>query len=242
MLIVHHLGISQSERIVWLLEELGLPYKLVKHVRDPVMSPESLKSLPGNKTGKSPFIEDTDARLTLSESGAISDYIIGRYGNGRLALKPDDPHFSDYCYWYHFANASQQMAMQVSMFLDFAGLPDGNVAKQVGIQRLHAALQQTDDRLKDNKWLAGPEFTAADVMSVYGVSTQRYFGPQVSLAEYPNILRWLKDCSERPGYKRAMQAGDPDMEPLIGAKPPSKSLLQGGVKNDFWKKDSKASM
>ena len=100
MIVVHHLGVSQSERIVWLMEELGLPYKLVKHTRDPLLSPDSLKSLPGNVTGKSPFIEDTEANVTLSESGAICDYIIYRYGNGRLALKPDDPHFQDYLYWY----------------------------------------------------------------------------------------------------------------------------------------------
>ena len=237
MIIVHHLGISQSERIVWLLEELGLPYKLVKHTRAPVMSPDSLKNLEGNKTGKSPFIEDTEAKLTLSESGAISDYIIYRYGKGRLALKEDDQHFADYLYWYHFANASQQPTMGVSMFLTLAALPADHFANQIGHQRLHAMLQQTDDRLKDNKWLAGPEFTAADIMSVYGLTTQRYFGPQVSLGSYPNILRWLKDCSERDGYKRAMVAGDPEMEPLIGAEPPARSLLDGGVdENTAWKK------
>lgn len=236
MIVVHHLGISQSERIVWLLEELELPYKLVKHVRDPVMAPESLKSLPGNTTGKSPFIEDTEAGITLSESGAISDYIIGRYGDGGLALKPDDAHFHDYLYWLHYSNATQQMTMQVVMFLGFAGLAEDNVATQVGNQRLHAMLQQTDDRLQDNKWLAGPVFTAADIMSVYGLTTQRYFGPQVGLEPYPNIVRWLKDCSERAGYKRAMEAGDPEMHLLMEAKAPSKSLLNGGVHDDFWRK------
>ena len=95
-IIVHHLGVSQSERIVWLLEELGLPYELVKHDRAPVLSPDSLKNVPGNVTGKSPFIEDTGAKITLSESLAISDYIIYKYGGGKLALKPDDPHFHDY--------------------------------------------------------------------------------------------------------------------------------------------------
>ena len=100
MIVVHHLGISQSERVIWLLEELALPYKLVKHTRDPVLSPDSLKDLSGNVTGKAPFIEDTDANITLSESGAICDYIIYRYGDSRLALKASDPHFHDYLYWY----------------------------------------------------------------------------------------------------------------------------------------------
>lgn len=237
MLVVHHLGLSQSERVVWLLEELGLPYKLVKHVRDPVVSPESLKTLPGNKSGTSPFIEDTDAGITLGESGAILDYIIGRYGNGRFALKPNDPHFHDYLYWFNYANATQMPAMVTLMFLVFAGLAEDNIAMQFGQQRLHAMLQQTDDRLKDSQWLAGSEFTAADIMSVYGLTTQRYFGPQVSLKQYSSILRWIKDCSERPAYKKAMEAGDPEMEPLIGADAPSKSVLNGGVKeNDFWQR------
>ena len=98
MVVVHHLGVSQSERIVWLLEELGLPYRLVKHTRNPLLSPNSLKDLKGNVTGKAPFIEDTDANLTLSESGAICDYIIYRYGEGQLALKADDSHFAEYLY------------------------------------------------------------------------------------------------------------------------------------------------
>lgn len=106
MIVVHHLGVSQSERVVWLMEELGIDYKLVKHNREPLMSPESLKSLPGNKTGKAPFIEDSEAGITLSESGAICEYIVQRYGGGKLSLKPDDKHFSDYLYWLHWANAS----------------------------------------------------------------------------------------------------------------------------------------
>lgn len=235
MLVVHHLGVSQCERTLWLLEELGVQYKLVKHTRDTVMSPDSLKNLEGNFTGRSPFIEDTDAKITLGESGAISDYIIGRYGNGRLALKPEDPHFPDYLYWYHFANATQQPTMQVCMVLQLTGLPADHMAKQIGNQRLYDMLKQTDERLKNNKCLAGPEFTAADIMSVYGITTQRYFGPAVSLAGYPNVLRWLKDCSVRDGYKRAMEAGDPEMKLMIGADPPSGSLLQGGVVNDIWK-------
>jgi glutathione S-transferase len=153
-----------------------------------------------------------------------------------LTLKPSDEHFPDYLYWYHFANASQQPTMATSSFFQFAGVSPDNPAQQFADQRLHAMLKQTDDRLKDNQWLAGPEFTAADVMSVYGLSTQRYFGPQVSLAPYQHIVRWLKDCSQRDGYKRAMAAGDPDMEPMIGADPQEKSLFDGGVNNDHWQK------
>ena len=120
---------------------------------------------------------------------------------------------------YHFANASQQATMIVSMFMQLAEVPDDKPPKQFADEHLHKMLQQTDDRLKDNKWLAGLEFTAADIMSVYGITTQRYFGPQVSLAPYNNILRWLQDCSQRDGYRRTLDAGDPEMKPLIGADP-----------------------
>lgn len=112
MIVLHHLGISQSERISWLLEELQLEYKLVKHTRAPALAPESLRNVPGNKTGKSPFIEDPDAGITLSESGAITEYIIWKYGNGRLALKPDHKNFSDYLYWKDYSNATLQPASE----------------------------------------------------------------------------------------------------------------------------------
>ena len=99
MLTVHHLGISQSERILWLLEELSVPYKLIKYTRDPLLAPESLKSLPGNETGTSPFVEDDETGAKMNESGAICEYIIYKYGQGRLAAKPSDKNYFDYLYW-----------------------------------------------------------------------------------------------------------------------------------------------
>src|ERR1700761_3399963 len=86
MLTVHHLGVSQCERVLWLLEELGLHYELVKHTRDPLLSPKTLKDVPGNTLGKSPFVVDSESGLTMNESGAIVEYIIHKYGNGRFAV------------------------------------------------------------------------------------------------------------------------------------------------------------
>jgi glutathione S-transferase len=237
-IVVHHLGISQSERILWLLEELELPYELVKHTRDPVLSPESLKSVPGNKTGSSPFIVDTETSVTLSESGAIVEYIIQRYGDARLALTArDDPRvFADYLFWFHYANGSLQPAMISSMFTGH--LPDSDRMKGFASQRLEAAFRLVDNRLSENKWLAGNAFTAADIMTVYIVSTQRYFGPRVSLAAYKNILRWLQDCGDRPAYKRAMEKGDPEMQTLLGPEAPKESMFAaGGSKSSHWKKE-----
>ena len=100
MLVLHHLGVSQSERIVWLLEELGVEYKLVRHTRDPILSPDSLKNVPGNEMGRSPFFEDTDEGVAMAESSAIGEYLVTKYNPGKLNLTPDDKHYADYLYWF----------------------------------------------------------------------------------------------------------------------------------------------
>ena len=198
---VHHLGISQSERIVFLCEELGIPYDLVLHTRAPMLAPDSLKNVPGNATGKSPFIEDTDNNITLSESGAIVEYIIHRHGNGKLSVKPSEANYDKYLYWFHWANATLQPQMAASMFPS----PD-EMTRTFREARLHAALSTMDSRLAESKWLAGDEFTAADIMPVWSLTTQRYWGPALNLSKYPNIYRWVQDVAARPAYQRAVSA------------------------------------
>ncbi|MGI4861548.1 MAG: glutathione S-transferase, partial [Janthinobacterium lividum] len=109
MLTIHHLGISQSERIIWLCEELELPYELKRYARDPVtiLAPPELKAL--HPLGTAPII--TDGPLVLAESGAIIEYILAKHGDGRLAPAPGAPEFADYLYWFHFANGTLQPAM-----------------------------------------------------------------------------------------------------------------------------------
>ncbi|KAF2444195.1 hypothetical protein P171DRAFT_494416 [Karstenula rhodostoma CBS 690.94] len=210
---VHHMELSQSERIVFLCEELSIPYTLIRHKRAPLFAPESLR-LPGNPLGKSPFLEDPDEGVALAESGAICEYILGKAGDTTLSKKYGDKGFADYLYWFHYANAGLQPAVVGSMLLSLSALPEGDEGDG-----------------------AGADFTAADIMSVYTVTTQRYFGPHLKLAAYPNILRWLKDVSERPGYRRAMEKGDPEMELLVGAEAPATTLIQeGGVGSGIWKK------
>src|ERR1700712_274497 len=105
MLTVHHLGISQSERIPWLCEELGLPYELVRHDRDPTrMAPPALKAL--HPLGLAPILVDDD--LVLGESPGIIEYISRRYAGGRLIRGPDHADFAAYLYWFHFANGTLQ--------------------------------------------------------------------------------------------------------------------------------------
>ena len=124
MLTVHHLGKSQSERIVWLCEELAIPYELKRYTRDAVtmLAPADYKAL--HPIGAAPVITDGD--LVLAESGAIVDYIMAKYGNGRLALTADDPGFAQFLYWFHFANGTLQAAMGRLMILNRLKLPDDN--------------------------------------------------------------------------------------------------------------------
>lgn len=127
--------------------------------------------------------------------------------------------------------------MVTSMFCDAAQLSSDVMIRQFSDLRLAAALKHMDERLETTKWLAGADFTAADVMSVYAVTTQRYFGPQVDLAPYSNLLRWLQDCASRPAYQKAMEKGDPDMELLLGAEAPKIGMFAaGGVKSKHWRK------
>ncbi|KAJ4365585.1 hypothetical protein N0V83_008205 [Neocucurbitaria cava] len=231
VLTVHHLGISQSERIVFLCEELGIEYKLVKHTRDPIMAPKSFKSLPGNQTGAAPFLEDSEAGITLSESGAICDYVLGKYahegGSKKLKKEYGDKGYVDFVYYYNFANGNLQPALSKAMLLAAAQVPQDNAMAQYAAHSVNQSLSMLDAHLKDNKWLAGEDFTVADCMIIYSLTTQRYFAPR-SYEKYPNIVRYLKDIGERPAYQKAMEKGDPEMKLLLGAEAPEKSLVAGG--------------
>ena len=212
MLTLHHLGHSQSERIVWLCEELGVPYELVKYTRDPVtrLSPPELKAL--HPLGAAPLLEVEG--MLLAESAAIVEFILARYGNGRLQHGPDHPDFASYLYWFHFANGNLQPVMGRSMIVGRCGLaPDHPLPTSVR-ERLDKVLALIDARLAQNDYLAGSEFTAADIMSVFSLTTMRLFQP-VDLTPYPGILAYLQRIGGRPAYQRAMTKGDPDLTPML---------------------------
>ena len=210
MLTVHHLGKSQSERILWLCEELGIPYEMKKYDRDPNLAPPAMKAL--HPMGTAPVITDGD--LVLGESGAIMEYIIHKHGGGRLALPPSHPAYAQYLYWFHFGNASLQAVMH--RFLSVRRLepaPEHPVFVATKT-RVELALKTVDDRLRDVPWLAGDELTAADIMTVFPLTTMRYFTP-VDLAPYGNIKAYLKRVGERDAYRKAWSKGDPDLAPLL---------------------------
>ena len=213
MLTLHHLGHSQSERIVWLCEELALPYRLVKYDRDPVtrLSPPALKAL--HPLGAAPLIE-VDGRW-LAESAAIVDFILARYGEGRLRYGPDHPDFATYIYWFHFANGNLQPAMLRAMSVGRCGLPDDHPVWVSTRDRLDTILGLIDGRLREADYLAGLDLTAADIMTVFSLTTMRLFH-SFDLAPYAGIRAYLAGIGDRPAYRRAMAKGDPDLVPILG--------------------------
>ena len=212
MLTVHHLGKSQSERIIWLCEELELPYELKRYERDPatMLAPPEFKAL--HPMGAAPVI--TDGALVLAESGAVVEYIIAKHGGGRLTLGPDNPDFAQYLYWFHFANGSLQPVLGRNMVLRRLALPPDNPVLLAVRERLHRALDAVEARLGEADHFAGFEFTAADIMAVFSLTTMRLFLP-LDLAPYSSILAYLQRVGARPAYRRAMRKGDPDMTPLL---------------------------
>lgn len=216
---IHHLQVSQSEGIVWLAEELGLDYKLVIHKRDPFLSPQSVKDI--NVLGQAPVIQDGD--ITLAESGAITDYILQKYGGGRLAMGPSHPAFAQYLYWFHFANGNLQPQATRAMVLKHGGANRAGFHFKHHVGLLARFMQFMDDHLRDNQWLVGDTFTAADVMNVFPLTTMRTFSGE-DISAYGNILRYLKDVSSRAGYQNARLKGDPELPLMISGEPPAQFL------------------
>jgi glutathione S-transferase len=211
MLTVHHLGVSQSERVVWLCEELGIPYRLQRYERraDNRLAPPDYKAL--HPIGAAPVIVDGD--VVLAESGAVVEYLIHTHGGGRLAVPPGRPGYPDYLYWFHFANGTLQPAMGRLMLLRRAGLAADHPVRAAAEGRLALALQALDARLQVSPYLAGPELTAADVMTVFSLTTMRNF-LDFELGDYPGIRAYLARIGARPGYRQAMAKADPDLPPL----------------------------
>ncbi|KAK7418280.1 hypothetical protein QQX98_004065 [Neonectria punicea] len=214
-LIIHHLHVSQSERIPWLCEELGIDYELKTYHRAPLLAPPEYKAL--HPMGAAPVIQDGD--LTLAESCACIEYICHKHGGGKLFLGVTDPAYADFLYWWHWADGTFQPAVGRLMMAQSDGSGSESVLVTVAKDRFRGALEALDQRLRDNEWLAGSEFTVADVMVVFSLTTMRYFSPY-SLQEYDNILKYLQRIGKREAYQKAMRKSDPQMELVLGPEPP----------------------
>ena len=212
MLTVHHLRTSQSERIVWLCEELGLQYELKSYDRDPVtrLAPPAYKAL--HPMGVAPVI--TDGALKLAESGAIVEYLLARHGNGRLTLAASHPDFAEYLFWLHWSNGSLQPSLLRNMSLRRLELPADNAVLIAALARLDQALHEVDLRLGAATFFAGSEFTAADIMTVFSLTTMRHFFP-FDLGPFQHIKAYLQRIGAREAYRRAMQKAEPGTVPML---------------------------
>jgi glutathione S-transferase len=206
MITIHHLSTSRSERIIWLVEELGLEYRLERFHRESTgAAPEALKEV--HPLGKAPVIRDGDT--VLAESGAIVDYIVHRHGGGRLAVAATAPEYARYVYWLHFAEGSLMTLLLIALVL--SRIPGAN-ASPAGM-RVNARMKQmlgfVDTELGDGPWFAGADFTAADIMMTFPFTTMRLF-LDYDIAPFPNILAYLERIEARPAYRKAMALADPE--------------------------------
>jgi len=210
MLTVHHLGISQSERIVWLCEELGLTYELKRYDRraDNRLAPDEYKKL--HPMGIAPVITDGD--LVLGERGAICDYICARYGDGRLTPGPNDPDFADHLFWFHWSNGTFMTTLMMQLVLSGGG--SGNPAAVFVEDRSRRMWAMVETRLGQTQFFGGRNLTTADIMMVYCLTTTRAFRG-TSIDDYPHLKAYLARIGARPAYQKAMAKAEPGMTPML---------------------------
>jgi glutathione S-transferase len=210
MITIHHLGISQSDRIVWLMEELGLPYKLKWYNRGPdrLAPPEYLALHPA---ATSPVIED-DGRV-LAESVAILEYICHRYAGGKLTVPPSASNYPDYLYWMLFNNNVQALFFGKLGLSEFTNsTPTGDLVKVLVQRREENYYHYLDQRLGESPYLAGPAFTCADIMVMFNITSLPLFGGR-SCEDLPNVQAYAKRIGERPAYQKAMSIAGPTATP-----------------------------
>ena len=205
MIVVHHLNESRSQRILWLLEELELPYEIKSYQRDPAtrLAPPELKAV--HPLGKSPVI--TEGERTIHESGAIIDYIIRRHGNGRLAPAADSADHDAYQGWLHYAEGSAMLPLMLFMYvmrLGDAGAPlhpriESEIANHLGY---------VDASLSGREYLVGDGLTGADIQMSFVPEVTKAFG---KLPAYPNMEAWIERLHARPAWQKALEKGGPYM-------------------------------
>ncbi len=216
MIVLHHLNNSRSQRVLWLLEELGLDYEIRRYQRDPktMLAPESLRAV--HPLGKAPII--TDGSLTLAESGAILEYLVDRYGGGRLAPAVGTPERLRYTYWLHYAEGSAMPPLLLKLVFDrvetapmpFFAKPIARAiagrAKTSFIEpQLALHLAYLEAELGKHRWFAGNEFTAADIQMSFPLEAAE---ARAGLdASRPKLTAFLDRIRARPAYRRAIERG-----------------------------------
>ena len=223
MITLHHLDNSRSQRILWMLEELGLKYEVQFHKRNPktMLAPASLKAV--HPLGKSPVLVDDG--LVLMESAAILEYLVEKYGQGKFKPASGSSEALRYSFWMHFAEGSAMTPLLLRLVFDKVSNPPipaiakaliGPIAKGISAQvnkiaiapnlKSHQAYMEAE--LEKSLWFAGSEFTAADVQMSFVLEASAARGP-MSRGTHPKLFNFLERIHSRPAYKRALEVGGP---------------------------------
>ena len=208
MITIHHLGISQSDRVVWLMEELGLPYELKWYDRGAdFLAPPEYRAL--HPVGTSPIIVDGD--LVMAESTAIVEYLSGRYGEGRLSVPQESPEYPHYLFWMQFNNNLQSMLF-IKMAVQSMGveLTDDNLIMTTTQRREDGIYSALEQRLGASDYLGGPVFSCADIMSMFNLTSLAMLGARTIDEAMPNTKAYLDRVTARPAYKKAMAIAGPE--------------------------------
>jgi glutathione S-transferase len=203
MIRVHHLNDSRSQRILWLLEELEIPYEIVPHQRNAHtrLAPPELKDV--HPLGKSPVIVE-DGK-TIAESGAIAHYLAHKYGGGRLSVAAGDPEWADYLHWLHFAEGSAMLPLMLALYVGFLGDNGAPLHPRI-FGEIANHLSYMNAALEGRDYFVANRFTAADVQNTFVLEGANATG---RLSEYPNLVRYLAAMQGRDAYKRAIERGGP---------------------------------
>ena len=222
MIVVHHLNNSRSQRVLWLLEELGLDYEVKRYQRDAktMLAPPELRAV--HPLGKSPVITDDSAEdgITVAESGAIVEYLLERHGNGRLIPAAGTPERRRFTYWLHYAEGSAMPPLLLALI--FMRLPKNPMPFFIrpivrGISQkvmagfvepqLKTHFDYMEGELGKSEWFAGNEFTAADIQMSFVVEAAEARGARGTTR--PKLQAWLQRIHARPAYRRALDKGGP---------------------------------
>lgn len=201
MIEVHHLNNSRSQRILWCLEELGSDYEIVKHQRDPEtnLAPDSLKAI--HPLGKSPVIRDRGQ--VIFESGAILEYLVSEYGQGRLAPPEGSPARLRYLQWLHYAEGSAMLPVMLKLYVSRLGEAGGPL-----LPRIHGEIENhfgfLDSQLASADYFVGDELTAADINLSFPIQAARML---YGLEKFPKLAAFLERVQARPAYRRAIERG-----------------------------------
>ena len=207
MIRLHHLSFSRSTRIIWLLEELGLDYELVKYERDQnFRAPPSLAEV--HPLGKAPVLVDGD--LILAESGTILRYLETKYGDGRLVPAPGTPDSALHDEWLDFVESSAGLSMTLTVIGSMTGGLPGFLAG-FAASELATTLQYISDRLADRSFLMGESLTLADIQMSFLIDVLRRTG---QLGDYPLVSAYLDRLEQTPGMKKAIELGGPISPPM----------------------------